>query len=273
MSQEKYSAQSATLKGMLSEQEVREFLDKMAPGMLDSPVMNFINTVPISTLMENMPDKKDLFQALLDLANGKEISVTVQDPGKALPRVNDSEEFIYSIDDVDGRMFMLDHGFSGCLVVRFTKEMDESVYGSVTCSGRELPKGLIKKMEVAGGIQMFGIPVRTVCTEYGKEYTLHLEGFMDTDGNRMEPQDIVVKTLPKPVIDPDYAEHDTVALCAAREGIVLLKNEDHVLPLASDCEIEVEGAGMFRLGAVGAGKINPRYYMNLKRALDECSDF
>ena len=273
MSQGKYTAQSSTIKEILTEPAARKFLERMAPGMADSPMMNYINAAPIGTLMDNMPDKRDLFQALLDLANGREISVEVQDPKKIPPRINESEEFVYDIDDVDGKMYMLDHGFSGCLVVRFTKEMDESVYGNVTCEGRELPKGLIKKIDVAGGIQMFGIPVRTVCTEYGSEYTLHLEGFMDTDGNQMKPQDITVKTLPKPEIDPAYAKHDAAALQAAEEGIVLLKNEGDVLPLASDCEIEVEGTDQFRLAAVGAGKINPRYYMNLKRALEECSDF
>lgn len=273
MSQEKYTAQSATIKELLSEPEARAFLDKMAPGMAESPMMNYINAAPIGTLMDSMPDKRNLFQALLDLANRREISVEVQDPKKIPPRINDAEEFLYDIDDVDGKMYMLNHGFSGCLVVRFTKEMDESVYGSVICDGKELPRGQIKKIDVAGGMQMFGIPVRTVCIDYDHEYILHAEGFVDTDGNQMKPQDITVKTLPKPEINPAYAEHDAVALQAAEEGIVLLKNEGNVLPLAPDCEIEVEGAGQFRLGAVGAGKINPRYYMNLKRALEECSDF
>lgn len=273
MAQEKYTAQNSTIQEVLSEARALDFMNQMAPGMADSPVMSYLNGVPLAQLMENMPDKRDLFQALLDLANGKEISVTVQDPKKVLPRVNDSEEFVYDIDDVDGRMYMLDHGFSGCLVVRFTKEMDEAVYGKVTCGGMKLPQGMIKKMEAAGGIQMFGIPVRDICTEYAKEYTLHLEGFMDVDGNTMEPQDIMVRTLPMPERDSSYAEHDAVALQAAREGIVLLKNEGHVLPLSPDCELEVKGANQFRLGAVGAGKINPRYYMNLKRALKECSGF
>ena len=42
---------------------------------------------------------------------------------------------------------------------------------------------------------MVGIPVRDVFTEYDKEYILHIEGFVDTYGIEMEPQDIIIRTL------------------------------------------------------------------------------
>lgn len=263
----------STLSEVLSEECARQFFEQIAPGMLDSPVMSYMNGASISQLMENMTDKSEMFQTLVDIANGKEVSITMEDPKKALPRLNDSEEFLYNIDDVDGKMYMLDHRFSGCLVVRFTKDINESVYGSVTYEGKELPRGLIKHLDSAGGIQMFGIPVREICTEYDKEYCFHVEGFVDTDGNQMKPQDIKVKTLARPEVNPAYAEHDAVALEAAREGIVLLKNEGDVLPIPKDSKLEVVGAETFRLGAVGAGKINPRYYMNLNRAIEEHSEF
>lgn len=200
----------------------------------------------------------------------KELSA---DPKTIAPRLRGNEEIPYNIDDVDGKMYMLDHRFSGCIVLQFTKEMDESIYGRVTYNGIELKQGVIAKIDVAGGIQMFGLPVRDVCKEYDTSYTLHIEGFTDTDGNMMEPEDITVHTLPKTDVDPAYAEHDQIALETAREGIVLLKNEGSVLPLASDSEIELVGVQNFRVGAVGAGKINPRYIMNLQRAVEECTQF
>ena len=272
MGQEKYTAAS-TLNEIMEEPAVKAFMEKNAPEMIDNPRIAFVAEMPIGQLIPAMGDKAALFQAMLDTANGKDVEYTPVDPAKMLPKLSGTEELVYNVDDVDGKMYMLDHRFSGCVVLRFTKTMDESVGGKVTCEGVELPPSVIAKIDVAGGMQMLGIPVRGFLTEYDKEYTLCVEGFTDTDGNTMEPETITVKTLAKPEIDPAYAEHDKVALEAAREGIVLLKNEGKVLPLAADAEVEIAGAGDFRVGAVGAGKINPRYSMTLNRALSECSDF
>lgn len=273
MEQEKYTGK-ATLKGLLSLPAVQEFLDKNMPGFAENPGLAYIEEMPVEQLIMGMPDNAALFQAVLDAANGKEVSYTPVDPKTISPRLSGvAGEIAYNIDDVDGKMYMLDHRFSGCVVLRFSKTMDESVYGKVTCNGVEVKQGVIAQLDGTGGIQMFGLPVRDVCTEYDTVYTFHIEGFVDTDGNTMEPEDIVVHTLSKSESDPAYAEHDAVALKAACEGIVLLKNEGNVLPLSPDCEIELVGAQSFRVGAVGAGKINPRYYMGLKRAMEECSQF
>ena len=276
---QKYSM-SSTLKELLESPGVQPFLEKYAPGFSDNPAIAYVMDMPMERLVGGMPDQANLFKALVDAANGEEVTYVPQDPKKIAPRLSGgatgggtSEEVPYDVDDVDGKMYMLDHRFSGCIVLRFSKEMREDVYGSVTYEGKELKRGVIAQVDVAGGMQMFGVYVRDVCTDYDKTYTLHVEGFEDTDGNKMEPADVVVHTLPKPEVDPAYEAHDAVALEAAREGIVLLKNEGNVLPLAPNLEVEVVGAGDFRVGAVGAGKINPRYSMGLKRALEERSGF
>lgn len=276
---QKYSM-SSTLKELLESPGVPPFLEKYAPGFSDNPAIAYVMDMPMERLVGGMPDQANLFKALVDAANGEEVTYVPQDPKKIAPRLSGgatgggtSEEVPYDVDDVDGKMYMLDHRFSGCIVLRFSKEMREDVYGSVTYEGKELKRGVIAQVDVAGGMQMFGVYVRDVCTDYDKTYTLHVEGFEDTDGNKMEPTDVVVHTLPKPEVDPAYEAHDAVALEAAREGIVLLKNEGNVLPLAPNLEVEVVGAGDFRVGAVGAGKINPRYSMGLKRALEERSGF
>jgi len=46
---------------------------------------------------------------------------------------------------------MLDRNFSGCLILRFTKKMDESVYGCVTCEGRVLPLSPNSEINIIGG--------------------------------------------------------------------------------------------------------------------------
>jgi len=272
MSLEKYTMDS-TLGELLEESAALEIFNQAAPGIIDTPAMGFMKIAPLNQLIASAPEKKEMFQVLLDAANGKEVSYIPVDSKNVLPKIDFRGNDTYDIDDVDGRMFMLEHRFTGCLIARFSKTMDERIYGKITCDGEELPKGLIKSIVNAGGIQMFGIPVRDTFKEYDTEYKLHIEGFVDTDGNMMEPQDVTIRTLPKPAIDTTYAKHDEVALQAAREGIVLLKNENDILPLAADCKIYVEGASKFRIGAVGAGRINPRYSMNLNRALEECSEF
>lgn len=264
----------STFGELLKEPEVMAFFNQIAPGMIDSPAMGFMKSVSISQLVDSSPENKQkMFRALLDVANGVEVKFNSEDTKTELPKVDWRGSEAYNIDDIDGKWYMLDHRFSGCVVVRFTKTMDESIYGRITCNGRELPKGVIKSIEVAGGIQMLGIPVRNAFTEYDTEYIIHVEGFKDTDDNVMKPQDIVVRTLQKSMPDPIYAEHDQIALEAAREGIVLLKNEDNILPLDKDSILYIEGASKFRIGAVGAGRINPRYSVGLLSGIADYSTF
>lgn len=268
----KYHEQS-TLYELLNEPKAAEFMDKMAPGMRSGPIMQHIGSSTVQRLKEGMAEKAPLFQALIDLANGDPVSVKIEDPSVTHPQIQATGELTYNIDDVDGQMYMLEHRFSGCLVLRFTKEMDETVYGTVFCGEKKLEQGLLAHIQGAGNIQMLGIPVRKVLKEYNTVYVIRVEGFRDTYGNEMKPQEICVKTLPKPERDLNYQEHDAVALEVAREGIVLLKNDQSVLPLHPESSLRIEGVENFRLSAVGAGKLNPRYYMNLKRALEECSSF
>jgi beta-glucosidase len=273
MNNDRFSMDS-TLGELLEQSAALDFFNIIAPGMIDSPAIGFMRGASLKQLVESSPENKQkAFTALLDAANGREVNFTLADPKTELPQVDARGSETYDMDDIDGKWYMLEHGFSGCLVARFTKTMDETVYGRITCNGRELPKGIIKSIEVAGGIQMLGIPVREVFTEYDTEYILHVEGFKDTDGNVMKPQSVTARTLPKPMPDPIYAEHDEVALQAAREGMVLLKNEGNILPLAPDSKLYIEGASKFRIGAVGAGRINPRYSIGLSRAVDEFSNF
>jgi beta-glucosidase len=181
---------------------------------------------------------------------------------------------MYDIDDIDGQFCMLDRSLSGCALVAFSKRMDENIYGKVTVNEKELKKGKIYTLEDMG-IQVLFFPVRGVMTEYDKTYTATIEGFVDMEGNRMEPQDITVTTQPKKQPVPGYEEHDGIALEAAREGIVLLKNEGNVLPLKKDETLNVFGKGLFefRNGATGAGKINPRYHVGMLEAIENYSDF
>ncbi len=63
-----------------------------------------------------------------------------------------------------------------------------------------------------------------------------------------------------PEVQPWETEHRQVAREAAAEGIVLLKNEDHILPLKAGSAVAIYGAGAGRTikGGTGSGDVNER---------------
>lgn len=181
----------------------------------------------------------------------------------------------YDFHDIDGLYFMLDRKLSGCILMIWDSPMNPKVMGSVTLDGKPVNGIVNQYMEVMGQMWVLGIPLRGLVTEYGREYQLHVEGFEDVCGNRMDPQDFLLKSVKKPEQKPEYAGHERVALDAAREGIVLLKNEGDVLPVKKGETLNLFGKGVheFRIGAVGAGKINPRYSVNFIEAVRESGEY
>lgn len=119
-----------------------------------------------------------------------------------------------------------------------------------------------------GNMWVLGIPLRGLVTEYGREYQLHVEGFVDMDGNEMNPQDFTVRGVEKVKPKPEDAAHEQIALEAARRES-FFENEAEVLPLKKGTVLNLFGRGIheFRIGAVGAGKINPRYSVNFVEAV------
>jgi beta-glucosidase len=181
----------------------------------------------------------------------------------------------YDINEIDGLFYMLNRDFTGCSIITFSKPIKEDVLGNITVAEVKIEKYHTLDLRHFGGGQLIGIPVRGIMTEYDKSYSVKVEGFVDEDGNMMESQEIEIKTLPKKFPVPGYEEHDKVALEAAREGIVLLKNENQLLPLQKDEVLNIFGKGLweFRISATGAGKINPRYSVGLIEAIENYSNF
>ena len=221
-----------------------------------------------------MPGSKTLLPGLLYYGEG-ETDMELQELLASLPRGKadkpmalPTDDLIFDPANIDGAYSDLDPAASGCVILMFSKDMDPSVSGRVTLDGMPLPKCILKSMPQMMGLWVVGIGVRGFATEYGKQYTLHVEGFCDTDGNEMNPQDfmVTVPAMEKP--EAEYAEHEEIALRAAREGIVLLKNSG-VLPLERGCVLNLFGKGIyrFRSSAAGAGQINPRYRVSLPDAV------
>jgi hypothetical protein len=88
----------------------------------------------------------------------------------------------FDVDDVDGRLFMLDRDFGGSVTASFSKPMDDTVTGSVTLDGQPLGY-VLKPVAAAMGLWMLAVRVFGRLVEHGTEHVLHVEGFTDTDGN------------------------------------------------------------------------------------------
>lgn len=178
---------------------------------------------------------------------------------------------MYDFNDIDGPYYMLDHDMGGCIAFPFTKHI-RGGNGKVTLDGNTV-SFVLKTMAIGTDAQWLGIQLRGVMKEYGQTGILKISGFTDTDGNEMDPLTLTVKTEPKGAREKKNWEHELVALQAAEEGIVLLKNRGQTLPLKRGEILNFFGCGLseFRVCAAGAGKINPRYTCGLREAI-ECSD-
>lgn len=171
--------------------------------------------------------------------------------------------------DIDGGYTDLDPEAFGCVVLLFTKNMDPAIQGRATLDGVPLPKCVLRCMPQMMGLWVVGIGLRGFATENGKTYTLRVEGFVDADGNEMNPQEFSIDVPPMETPKEEYAAHEQVALQAAREGIVLLKNNG-ILPLVKGSVLNLFGKGIhrFRSSASGAGQINPRYRVEVLDAAE-----
>lgn len=156
--------------------------------------------------------------------------------------------------------------------ISLSSPLAEDGYGTVTVDGKLLPRG---EQIVAMGHALLLLPVGLLAREYDRTYTVRLEGFRDVKGKKFPAKTIRIRTTPRRVQDKRYAAHDEAALQAAREGMVLLKNEDRVLPLPEDQLLNCFGGGqhMFRLSPTGASLINPRWRPTFHEAVAEHSRF
>ena len=185
-----------------------------------------------------------------------------------LPRLqwNLSQPYIYDFNDPDSQFVMFDRRLEGCAVLPFSKPMTEEG-GSATVGGRLIPARVCSFTVEGKPMCWLALRLSGLLREYGQTAEIQISGYQDTEGSVMEPVTLTVKAREKASPLPRYAEHERIALEAARDGIVLMKNERDTLPLRPG-NVNLFGSGMysFRLSAVGAGKITPRYAVGLFEA-------
>lgn len=169
--------------------------------------------------------------------------------------------------ETETQLAMFDRDFSGCIVLRFSQSMNPDHPGTVTLDGQAVPYTLAV-MPFTEHHLALAIHLIERCNEYGAVHRLNISGFVSAEGEAMEPAALTIKVDTPAPADPRYAAHEAVALQAAEDGIVLLKNEQHALPLRPGV-MNVAGNALhaFRMTVVGAGKINPRRIISFKDAI------
>ena len=125
------------------------------------------------------------------------------------------------------------------------------------------------------GIHLLFLPVGEVAFEHDGRWRVTLEGFQTPDGRRFPRCAFWIRTTKRRQRRSAYDPHDEQALNAAREGMVLLRNENGALPLAKDAVLNCLGRGqhLWRTSAAGASRINPRWSPGFHQAVAEHSAF
>ena len=182
----------------------------------------------------------------------------------------------YDLMEIEHPFYMYDHRCVGCVTLKCTQKIDTTRLGKAFVDDIELPECFCFDIFGSTPLQMtlIGVKLRGF-VDYDRSYTLRLSDFYTEDGYKIEPVELPLRTMAKTEMVPGYEVHDQVALQAAREGIVLLKNEDSVLPMQKNSILNLFGSGVcdFRISAIGAGRINPRYTVGLVEAAESFGGF
>jgi beta-glucosidase len=180
----------------------------------------------------------------------------------------------FDVNDVDGAIAMLDRDFAGTVPVIFSGPVDPGVPGSVLVEGITADYRLTSYTAAGHEVGILGIVVAGLVDEPGREFLVHVEGFASRGGVQMLPARFTIATRPQTPPSAALEADDALAQRIAEEGIILLRNSNDVLPLHHQ-PLNILGSGLanFRVGVVGAGKINPYRTVRLREAIEEHHGF
>ncbi|PWM51001.1 MAG: hypothetical protein DBX60_08050 [Bacillota bacterium] len=172
----------------------------------------------------------------------------------------------YDPANVDKGMFSMFAVTPHAVPLIATSEVDPNS-GIVTVDGKPVSKGKCIKFDFSP-LPFYFVPVGEVAREFGKTYTVKLSGFRNKKGKKFAPCTFRLVTETRGTDDGKHKENEAAAKEVSDEGIVLLKN-DGTLPLAVGERVALLGAYQdFRLSAVGAALIKPRWQLTFKEALE-----
>lgn len=145
-------------------------------------------------------------------------------------------------------------------------------YGTATVDGKPVSHGKCVKFDFSP-LPIYFAPVGEVAREFGKTYTVKLIGFRSKKGKKFAPCTFRLTTDARGKDNGKHKENEAAAKEVSDEGIVLLKN-DGTLPLAAGESVSLLGAYQdFRISAVGASLIKPRWQFTLEEALVQRASF
>lgn len=177
----------------------------------------------------------------------------------------------YDPGNVDQGMFSMFAVTPHAVPLIATSEVDPNS-GTVTVDGKPVSKGKCIKFDFSP-LPFYFVPVGEVAREFGKTYTVKLTGFRNKKGKKFAPCTFRLTTDERGTDDGKHKENEAAAKEVSDEGIVLLKN-DGALPLAEGERIALLGAYQdFRISAVGASLIKPRWQLTLEEALVQRASF
>ena len=173
----------------------------------------------------------------------------------------------YDPGNVDQGMFSMFAVTPHAVPVIATSEVDPNS-GTATVDGKPVSKGKCIKFDFSP-LPFYFVPVGEVAREFGKTYTVKLSGFRNKKGKKFASCTFRVTIAERGTDDGKHWENETIAKQVSDEGIVLLKN-DGTLPIAVGERVALLGAYQdFRLSAVGAALIKPRWQLTFKEALEK----
>ena len=145
--------------------------------------------------------------------------------------------------------------------------------GVATVDG--VPLSRWESVDLKAGVTLLFLPLAEVAPDYGQRCRVSMRGFRAAGGLPFPRCDFTVAVAPRRQADPAFAEHDAAALEAAREGMVLLRNENDALPLSEDATLNCLGSAQhwWRSSMAGASRINPRHRPGFHQAVAERSRF
>ena len=177
----------------------------------------------------------------------------------------------YDPSNVDQGMFAMHVAAPHAVPLIATSEVDLR-FGTATVDGKPVSKGKCVRFDFSP-LPFYFVPVGEVARQFGKTYTVKLIGFRSKKGKKFAPCTFRLTTAERGTDDGKHKENEAAAKEVSDEGIVLLKN-DETLPLAAGERMSLLGAYQdFRISAVGASLIKPRWQLTLEEALVQRAAF